>query len=391
MKFVVFFFLAIFASQNVDAAKTVAVVESVRGHAFSILGGKTVELKVSDLIEDFSEVYVELDGLVTLRSGPEHFYHLSSGSHVHFLNKIVELKKGAIWFQNKNGKISHDIQSANAIVTYWGGEGIVSFEAKEGKTQFLSINGSMEFSNILDKEFVVVVDPSNFSLVDDESEQGKPRQAMSIGKKSFESFLAYFPGVTPLAPVDKGPTLEQKTSTPQMVAEEDDIINQAIKKNPSDSQEKTNAPERKLASVSESSNKIVMRRLPEVARVKEFNIENYHGQKIENIKKEKKNRIFVPEYRKKSSVPVKIFGMKSAANVVAEVIPTKIETVKQTERAPASTEAFKKELADPMEKTKGHFESELVKQYKSQMRHSNEVNSLINDLKSYQQDYQKDY
>ena len=37
------------------------------------------------------------------------------------------------------------------------------------------------------------------------------------------------------------------------------------------------------------------------------------------------------------------------------------------------------------------FEGSLVEEYKRQMRHSNEVNELIDALKSYDNDYKKGY
>ena len=40
---------------------------------------------------------------------------------------------------------------------------------------------------------------------------------------------------------------------------------------------------------------------------------------------------------------------------------------------------------------KSNFDSSLIKEYKQQMRHSDEVNSLIDQLKTYRLDFKKKY
>ncbi len=384
------------------AAKPVAMVDTVKGHAFILRNGVTKELRAADLVEDMNEVYVEDGGLVTLRTSDEQFWHLPSLSHIHFLNKIVELKKGQVWFQNKATKNAHEIQTANAVVTYWGGEGIVSYDAVNAKTQFLSISGGMEFSNILDKDQTVVVDQGKFSFVDDQIDSGKPRQAMSIGKKSYDSFTSIFPGITPFSPSSQM-ALENKVTMPQMVADEDDIINQALNKNA-----KAVVPKREIASVSNAptineKRNFMVRRLPPEIEIKDFNVENYNDQKIEKIKKDKLSKKFVPSYNKKSTVVIKIFGVENRplnistpAQVTTVTAPQILESevakdsvailenkekAAEVVRSPASVDIKK----DPV------FESGLVDQYKKQMRHSNETNTLINELKSYRQDYKKEY
>lgn len=385
--------LLLLSGMRAFAAKPVAMVERVSGHAFVLVSGVTKELKVADIIEDMNEVFVEDGGLITLRTSDEQFWHLPSLSHINFLNKIVELKKGQIWFQNKAGKFAHEIQTANAIVAYWGGEGIVSYDAINGKTQFLSIVGSMEFSNILDKEQTVVVDPGKFSFVDEQLDQGKPRQAVSIGKKSYDQFVSLFPGVIPLTPIN-AITSEGKTAAVTMVADEDDIINQAMSKN-----QKTTAVKREIASipsvsrrqVAEEKRDIVIRRLPAQVEVRDFNLDKYLEQKVEKIKLDKKNRKFVPAYNKKSNVVMKIFGMGKAnkntninkSQMASSAVPIEMKTL-EVKRAPAST-------LTPEIKQTTQFDSELVNEYKKQMRHSTETNNLINELKSFQQDYEKTY
>jgi hypothetical protein len=71
---------------------------------------------------------------------------------------------------------------------------------------------------------------------------------------------------------------------------------------------------------------------------------------------------------------------ESAARAPASVKPTAVEEMVKVKRAPASV----KQQTDA-------FESSLVDQYKKQMRHSDEVNQLIRDLKNYEMDYDTGY
>ena len=52
---------------------------------------------------------------------------------------------------------------------------------------------------------------------------------------------------------------------------------------------------------------------------------------------------------------------------------------------------FKRKTRAELNKEKSNFEKTLVNEYKKQMRHSEEVNSLIEDLKNYEQNYKKNY
>ena len=107
-----------------------------------------------------------------------------------------------------------------------------------------------------------------------------------------------------------------------------------------------------------------------------------------------KKKKFVPSYDKLSGVEIKIYGQKSPLSkeknklasvkdsVSNPVISNKKEST--TYRLPSSVSSLGAE-------SNSEFESSLTNEFKKQMRHSNEVNSLIRDLKNYNQDYREEY
>ena len=52
---------------------------------------------------------------------------------------------------------------------------------------------------------------------------------------------------------------------------------------------------------------------------------------------------------------------------------------------------YKRKSRSQLKKEKSDFEETLVDEYKKQLRHSEEVNSLIEDLKNYEQNYNKNF
>ena len=96
-------------------------------------------------------------------------------------------------------------------------------------------------------------------------------------------------------------------------------------------------------------------------------------------------------YTKKSKVPVKIYG---SSIIFDRRMPGSVR--KQTRsRLPAAVGVPKiitPGFVDTKVKVKSNeFENTLLQEYKKQRRHTQEVNRLIDDLKSYDQDYKKGY
>jgi hypothetical protein len=90
-----------------------------------------------------------------------------------------------------------------------------------------------------------------------------------------------------------------------------------------------------------------------------------------------------PSYEQKSAVEVKIFG--APKKKAAQRVPASSTKPASSSRTPASVGGMA-----PVIKADA-FENKLMQEYKSQMRHSSETNKLINELKSFDQDYVEGY
>ena len=102
-------------------------------------------------------------------------------------------------------------------------------------------------------------------------------------------------------------------------------------------------------------------------------------------KKTKKKKVpykFKPSYKKESGVKVHVYtGIYKAKRGPASV------KGKKKMRGPASITVINPQV----EIKKSAFESSLMQEYKKQRRHSEELNSLIKELKSFDQDYKVSY
>lgn len=369
------------------ADSTRGLVTDVQGNVFVIRGQKTYPLRVGSQLEDFDEILTETDARVAFSDYYGHYYFLSGSAHLKVYNRMIELKGGYLWLKNQKDRFSYSAQTANAVLSYDDGEGILSFDPYAGKTQFLNIHGDFNFGNVLQKEIKTPVREGSFTYIDNKLENGVPRRPTPIGYDSYKKIVSLFQGLDPA---------EEK---------DDKVVAQNLKR--MRPQPKTTVKsDRSIASVpvveesKEGKIKVLQDTSVPVAAQKSA-VNEYLNKNLSALKKKVANRPWRPKYQKKSGVKVKVFGARSSRvkkkrAVKKTSVPTttykKTTPVRQynptsSSRAPASvnTTGFTKtEEKDP-------FEKSLMDAYKKQQRHSKEVNSLINDLKNYRQDYQISY
>jgi len=369
------FICSLFCTQ-IYAGSPKARIEHVSGRAFLISNGSTKVLKQGDHIYDLSDVVTEEGSLVTFVNYFDQQFHLSGSGHVKVMNQIVELKRGYMWMESlSESEVQSSIQTPNAYVKFSRGEAIVSYDQYSGKTQLLSIKGDFAFGNIFQEHLKVQVPSGEFSFVSKDYEQGSPRQPTPVGQSAFRKLTGLF------------------SDKPQTIAR------RGMFKKPTKAMPQMRAPKvkkaRSIASVMEkpahrgtSSGKVTYRRRPKTDfKAKENKILNYYGRKIASMAAPKPKRKFRPTYNKKSSVKVRIFGQKATTRRPASVAPVVRKKMRRANRKPASATA----LGSQVEIKKSAFESSLIREYKKQMRHKKEVNSLINELQSYDQDYKQAY
>lgn len=174
-------------------AKPVAQVTELNGSVFVVKAdGKTTTLKLNDHLEDQSEVMVEEGASITLNDYYDATYHLIGGTHLKFFDRSAQLKRGKTWIQCMNGRFPLALTTANGHANYWKGEFIATFDQASGRSQFLVVNGDVEVSNVLDRNMKYTVPAGTFTLVDPEKDEGVPRAPTKVGLASLDSALGEF-------------------------------------------------------------------------------------------------------------------------------------------------------------------------------------------------------
>ncbi|MES2527645.1 MAG: hypothetical protein V4598_11185 [Bdellovibrionota bacterium] len=174
-------------------AKPVAQVTELSGSVFVVKpDGKTSMLKVNDHLEDKSEVMVEEGASITMNDYYDATYHLIGGTHLKFFDRSAQLKRGKTWIQCMNGRFPLALTTANGHANFWKGEFIVTFDQATSRSQFLVVNGDVEVSNVLERDLKYTVPAGTFTLVDPEVEDGAPRAPTKVGLASLDNALSEF-------------------------------------------------------------------------------------------------------------------------------------------------------------------------------------------------------
>lgn len=182
-------------------AKPIAQVQEVKGIAFVIsASGTTKKVKSMDIIEERSEILVEEGGQISLNDYYNATYHLTGGTHIKFYNRSIQLKKGKTWVKSLS-RNSLALTTANSSVAYGAGQFITTFDQASNRSQVLVVQGEVEVSNILDQNLRYTVNQGDFTVIDPEVDNGLPRTPTKVGMASLNSALEEFkmPSERPLA------------------------------------------------------------------------------------------------------------------------------------------------------------------------------------------------
>jgi hypothetical protein len=200
------------------------------------------------------------------------------------------------------------------------------------------VNGDVEVSNVLDKNYKHTVPAGTFSMIDPEVENGTPRAPTKVGLDSLNSALADFKAL----PEQLKPTTESAPS--RSIA----------------SVEQTNQPTKgEIIFISKGT---VMNRLPASTN----SAYSYFKKKVVKKKPQKEPAV---------EAPIRFYGMKPSLEPVSQVrIPASVQPV----LAPAAPKKFAIDLNTDQE-----FSNSLSQQKANQPNQSKELENLIQDLKSY--------
>ena len=173
-------------------------IVDLKGSGFISFEGKTREIKKGDIIEVGSEIVIEHSGQVSFTDNADHRFHLGNSSSVSVTANTLELRGGDLWFQSLNKNDDYKVKTANAMVNYQGGEGILSYDSVKGKTQLMVINSMMKLSNLRAPELNLNVSVGHFSFIDNAYDEGAPRDPTPVGEKTYGQLVGLFSGIAPL-------------------------------------------------------------------------------------------------------------------------------------------------------------------------------------------------
>lgn len=365
--------LSLALSASVLAKTPRGVVSAIKGNVFVTTQGQTKKLDTGDYLYDFDQIFTEVGAQLSFRDYHDHQYHLSGSAHASILNQMIDLKGGYLWVQTQEtSEQQFHIQTVNATVSYTHGEFIISYNMEDGKSQLLSVDGTHLFKNNIQEFLKEEVSTGMFSFITEEYENGAPRIPTPVGSKAYTTALSLFDDVRP----SQG---KLNTSKKNRLSPPVDLKNKSRS--------------RAIASVetshSSSEGSIIVLKKADASKDKKYSksLMSYYKNKVSKLSKDlkKKPKKFKPSYSKKTGVTVKVFGQKKSRGI-ASVKTEQVKTPKKT-RKPASM----MELNPQVTIKKNAFESSLLQEYKKQMRHSKDINNLIQELKSYDQDYKQAY
>ena len=322
--------------------RPIGIVKSIKGRAFIFEKGEIIEATQGMSLSDFSSLSTEVGSQISISDYHDRVFHLSGQGNITFMKNLIELKSGYLWIQSSGPTTDVVLKTSNSQIVFNQGEGIVNYDSVKQKTQILVMSGYFDIANIEQSLLSERVQAGSFSFVQNNYENGTPRKSTPVGKSSYMKIVSLFENVEP---IQKELVFGGRVTSYE---------SQKIEKKPA----------RFLASNS-SPEDVLVDPLPEAKMIeKEFN-------KL-NIKKKKK---VIPTHPVKINIfrPLGVNVSKASTQMV------------KVERSPSSIAPVKIEIKQDQ------FEQDLIQQYKTQQKHDENLNELINDLDSYKQDYNTNY
>lgn len=365
--------LSLLVSFSAVAATEKGLVVNLMGKAFvtrNIDGKSTmIELREGDALFEFDEIFTEVGSQLSFRDNYDHDFHLSGSGYLIVMNRALELKGGYLWVRSYS-KRNEDfmVSTVNAHARYDSSDFIISFDQASGKTQVMALKEDVEFANSIHSYLKLSVDAGKFSFISENYENGAPRNPTPIGEATYRKVLTLFDGV------DKE---FEKRGKRQIVKKEMKVSSPSVK-------EQVDSKRTPASEMATEPGTMIYVKSPKNTMYKDLLIEKLKKEVQSKSKKVSKHKVFKPDYKTKSGVTVRIFSAtseKSSTRAPASV--KEMSKKKMMMRGPASV--------SPVQIKGDLFEKSLVEEYKKQMRHSKEINSLIKELKNYDQDYKESY
>ncbi|MBF0315944.1 MAG: hypothetical protein HQK52_21160 [Oligoflexia bacterium] len=363
--------LLMLLNANIGFAREILRVKSISGKVFASFNEKTWILEEGASIDDLTEVLTEESAAITFSDLEGRRYHLSGATHVKFMNRLVELRKGHVWVElvtspteirnlspeDFDKRKDLEIHTANAIAKCSRGEFILSYDYpqidEEGRTQLLCISGECSFGNLIQNDYKVKLTAGQFSFVSKDYDEGMPRNGTPVGFDSYKSVLTLFREV----PGFRGHRQETMENLKNPEKASRSIASEGFRasevKIKSTLHEHGPAREGNSSTPSGSSDgKVIKIPYEKREHAKHFNLEEYYNQTLREIPKPKPKKRSI--FANTTNTVVKVFG-RSGGQGKASRMPSSAVGQKQ------------KQASDHQD-------------YYSERRHKNEVTRLLNDL-----------
>ncbi len=192
--FIIIFLISFKSFANSDMS--VRVVD-VYGSAFASYEGKTHQLKKGEILKPKSEIFIEHGGRLSLSDNLDHTFYLNSDASLAIFESGHELRSGNMWVQSKNQNQKMNITTVNAHIELDMGEAILTYDTSKARTQLLVLNGMMKLSNNKTRDLSLSVTENNYSFIENNYDNGAPRDPTPVGQKTMKELMSSFIGVTP--------------------------------------------------------------------------------------------------------------------------------------------------------------------------------------------------
>lgn len=323
-------------------AKTIGRVLQVDGAGFVYSkSSKILSLSYAQKITTGTKVMLEdnANAIIVTEDGTKYF--LTPGSVVSFYEDGIEIKNGKVWVKSTLDSSHTVVHTPNLKSIHKNGEYVYSFNSQNGKSEVLNVMGQCDVASSLDENKRIKILAGQFSYILNGKNDGYPREATRVGLTSYEAIKLSFSNFKEIQSLKLNNLLFEKKA-------------------------------RSIASVKENNKK------GKITFVK-YNYKTAN-RKIASVAPKKSI------HHTGKTASVRVFGSSKVKRISKKLtVVKKVESISQ--RLPASiVEDTKQDF-----NTVSIFEKSLRRNIKAKPKHSSEVNQLIDELKSYKDDFVKEY
>jgi hypothetical protein len=175
--------------------KLVGKVHSLSGEAFIVEDGQARTLRPSSDVHEGARILVSDGGRVTIGDFHDGRHHLTGGTHLSAHADRLVLQKGALWTQAMGRASAWAIHTPNLVLQGRRGEWVTTYNPASRRSQVTTISGEVDVASPQEPSFKYAVAAGMFTFADPAHEDGYPRSPTKLGMSSLMRTLAMFPGV----------------------------------------------------------------------------------------------------------------------------------------------------------------------------------------------------